>query len=306
MAGKLQFQFAGLDLSRPSSPHRKWFRIAMITLGTLVLALIYWAYLHHLTHGGRRVAPVVHAAPTAAVAQKNPAPAPTATTPVVAQTPTAPAPAVTAVPVQPAQPAVQPVVKSVTAPGVQISFAQPVRHTAPRQHTEQELLLMAGQTAFGNVMALAGKYPDSYGFMTEDYLDDAKLGDPIPIYTIAEEDRSKYRTGQPVQPLLKPCNRWVFPVMMGDRICCMVQVKKVGKEYVPGGGIKSLAQAWSKILENWPANQGYHPQLVVNPQIPGFYFTVPELSMPNMTDTVMMTYFNPCTSPADVILASWR
>ena len=311
MAVKLQFQFAGVDLSRPSSPHRKWFRMGLATIGVLTVSLAYWAYLHHLTHGSHRSVPVAHAAPAvppAIEAAKNTTPIPAATAPVVAQTPAEPASVATAAPVEsaPPVPVAKPVAASVTAPGVRISFDQPVQRVVTRQHTEQELLLMAGMTAFGNVMTVANKYPDAYGFNAEDFLGDAKLGDPIPVYTIDERDRANYRTGQPLKPLLKPCNRWVFPVMMGDRICCMVQVKKAGKEFVPGAGSKSLAMAWTKILENWPADQGYHPQLVVNPQIPGYYFTVPELSMPNMTDTVMMTYFNPCTSPADVILASWR
>jgi len=173
-------------------------------------------------------------------------------------------------------------------------------------HTEPELLQIAGLTAFESVMALADKYPDAYGFQAGDFLSDAKMGEAIPVYSIDEAARANYKSGQPVKPLLKPCNRWVFPVTLNGRLCCMVQVKKTDKEFVPGTGSKSLAMAWAKIQENWPAEKGYHPQLVVNPQIPGYYFTVPELPMPNMTDTVMMTYFNPCTSPADVILASWR
>ena len=86
----------------------------------------------------------------------------------------------------------------------------------------------------------------------------------------------------------------------------MVEVSQIGREYVPGKGNKSLGMAWNKILEKWPAEAGYHPLLVVNPDVPGYYFTVPELPEQNLTDTIQMFYFHPGTSPADVILASWR
>ena len=332
MPAKLQFQFAGVDLSRPSSPHRKWLRIGLISFGVLVASLAYYQYLHFLAHGPKGPVTAVSKAVTAASsasaktsaasvavasvtatrslkevaedgvkalgssllqAAKNAAPASAATVPVVSPTMTAP---VSAAPTA---------ATTATAPGVQITLKAPARR-APRAHTEPELLQMAGLTAFDNVMALADKYPDAYGFAAGDFLSDAKLGEPILVYSIDEASRANYKTGQPVKPLLKPCNRWVFPVTLNGRLCCMVQVRQTGKNFVPGSGSKALAMAWTKILENWPAEQGYHPQLVVNPQIPGYYFTVPELPMPNMTDTVMMTYFNPCTSPADVILASWR
>jgi hypothetical protein len=319
MAVKLQFQFAGVDLNRPSSPHRKWFRGGLVVMGALICALCYWAFIHHLTHGHTlTAAKISNSAPVVTTAVKTP---PAATVPVTSVAVTAPvvaeapAPVTTAV-VEPAPAAPSEVIPDIPAttvksapapaPGVQISFTKPAHQAPTRAHTEQELLLMAGMTGLGNVLATANKYPDAYGFAAGDFLGDAKLGDPIPVYTIDESARANYRSGQPINPLLKQSNRWVFPVTLGDRICCMVQVKKVGKEFVPGTGSKALAMAWSKILENWPMDQGYHPRLVVNPQIPGYYFTVPELPMPNMTDTVMMTYFNPCTSPADVILASWR
>jgi len=85
-----------------------------------------------------------------------------------------------------------------------------------------------------------------------------------------------------------------------------VEVNQVGHDYVPGKGNKSLAMAWGKIQEKWPVEEGFHPLLLVNAAVPGFYFTVPELPMQNITDTIEMFYLNPGTSPADVILASWR
>ncbi len=63
---------------------------------------------------------------------------------------------------------------------------------------------------------------------------------------------------------------------------------------------------YEKILEHWPVGEGYHPQLVINPNMPFYYFTVPELPEQNLTDTTRMLEFNPSLTPAAVILESWR
>ncbi len=166
--------------------------------------------------------------------------------------------------------------------------------------------MRAGEVAMGDMLTLAAKHPDAYGFRAEDTFQKATLGDPVPVYVVPEAKRASYHSGQPLKPYLKSANRWMFPVMCGNYICCMVEVKFDGHEYVSGTSSKSLAMAWNKIVEKWPAGEGFHPEIVVNPAVPGYYFTVPELPLPNVTDTVQMTYFNPDVSPADVILASWR
>ncbi len=205
----------------------------------------------------------------------------------------------------PRAPAAEPATVAVAAPTISIDAA-PAAPRPLRVHTDQERLLLAGQGAFANVIGLAGKYPDAYGFEAGDFLSDAKLGAPMPVYLIEETARANYKVGQPVKPLLKAAKQWVFPVLMGDRICCMVSVRQSSHDYVPGPCSRSLAMAWNKILEQWPAEEGYHPLLLVNPDIPGYYFTVPELPVQNITDTIEMFYHRPGISPADVILASWR
>lgn len=322
MALKFQFQFAGADFSRPSSPHRKWLRVGLISLAVVLSGLAYWGYLHHLTHGSRRpvvshVAPAVPAAAKVAMpdAVKPTEPAASPTLKKITDvsllavgnyliraakvSPATPV-ATTAVPSEPVA------VPAVASVAVVVSPTKTTTARPYRVHTDQERLVMAGQTAFDNVMDVANKYPDAYGFNAGDFLSDAKLGAPMQIYTIAESDRANYQSGQPVKPLLKAAKQWVFPVMLGDRICCMVEVKQTGHEYIPGMGNKSLAMAWNKINEKWPTEEGYHPLLVVNPDVPGYYFTVPELPEQNITDTVEMFYLHPGYSPADVILASWR
>jgi hypothetical protein len=204
----------------------------------------------------------------------------------------------------PAQPVAVPV-STMAAPVTYVVTTPKVYKTRPPA-TPQQRLQRAAQTALESMLSQASKYPDAYGFGPEDIFQEAKLGEAIPVYTIAETDRARYKVGQPVKPLLKPANQWVFPVLIGERICCMIQVQYTGREYVPGSSSKVLAMAWTKITDKWQAEDGYHPQLVMNPEVPGYYFTIPELPTPNMTDTIQMFYYHPALSPAEVILASWR
>ena len=310
MSLKFRLQLAGAELSQPSSPYRKWLRISLISTLSVLSVLGYCAYLHNLTHHkmsqATRVAPAVAVVPKAAAPQV-PSPAETPTAPTLKKTA---AEDLLAVANYLAPATVSPhAVESAPGAGATPKIYVPsplAAHRLYRVHTDQERLVTAGQTAFDNVMDMANKYPDAYGFQANDFLSDAKLGEPIPVYTIAENDRVNYQAGQPVKPLLKQAKQWVFPISMGDRICCMVEVMQVGREYIPGKGSKSLAMAWNKIQSKWPAEDGYHPLLVVNSEVPGYYFTVPELPQQNLTDTIEMFYLHPGTSPADVILASWR
>jgi len=313
---KFQFQFAGVDFSRPSSPYRKVLRVSLTVLAVVLAGLAYWGYLHHLTHHAQpvaRVSTAIAVKPAVTVAAATTL-AKAASTKIIAvgnvlvaavENASAKATATMAQPVSvaPSETAAQQVA---AAPVVVTTAPKPVLARPLRVRTDQERLLIAAQTAFANVIDHAGKYPDAYGFQVGDFLSDAKLGEAVPVYTIEESARANYQQGQPVKPLLKPAKRWVFPVLMGDRVCCMVEVNQVGHDYVPGKGNKSLAMAWGKIQEKWPVEEGFHPLLLVNAAVPGFYFTVPELPMQNITDTIEMFYLNPGTSPADVILASWR
>jgi hypothetical protein len=210
---------------------------------------------------------------------------------------------ITAPATQPQTVAVAPtsVPKSVNAAPV---VAKPVPHWRPL--TAEQRLARAGELAMENMLIKATKYPGAYGFRAEDTFEQAKLGQAIPIYTITDADRASYQPGQRIKPLLKATGQWMFPVLSGDHVCCMVSVKSEGHEYVPGDSSKALGEAWSVISEKWPAEAGFHPQLVVYSGMPGYYFTVPELPVPNVTDTIKMTMYQPDVSPADVILASWR
>jgi hypothetical protein len=180
----------------------------------------------------------------------------------------------------------------------------PPRPQAPL--TDDQKRLKAAQDKVDKLIDMAAKNPDTFGFAPDDKFDQMQLGDPIPVYTVMASDRDSYQDGQPIKSLLQPTREWLFPVMLDDQIRVMVPVRRIGKEYVAGTCSRALAMVYEKIQDRWPAAQGFHPQLVVNPNMTGYYFTVPELPTPNLTDTSAMFEYNPNLSPASVILASWR
>jgi hypothetical protein len=175
----------------------------------------------------------------------------------------------------------------------------------PQAMTVEQTRLKIAQDGFADVMNLANKYPDSYGFKPGEDLSAAQLGDPLPVHLLSQPGRMTYK-GQPVESLFKPAEEWLFPIILKNQIRFMVQVRYVGHDYVLGPGSRALALTYEKILSRWPTSEGFHPQLVIMSNQTGYYFTIPEMPGQNLTDTSRMFDFNPTLSPADIMLASWR
>ena len=187
----------------------------------------------------------------------------------------------------------------------QLPAQQVVSVPEPPPLTAAQKRLKIAEDGFDEAMSLAYQYPDRYGFGSDENLRAARLGKPIPVYQVAQTRRAHY-AGQPVASLLKPADEWIYPIILDNHIRFMVQVRYDGHRYVLGNGSRGLAMIYDKILERWPASEGYHPQLVINPNMPFYYFTIPELPEQNITDTTRMLDFNPSLTPAAVILESWR
>ena len=299
-----------------------------LTAASVVFGICYLLYLQHLAHGGWLPFPKFfhHAKPaTVAVAVAAPAVPSVAVVknPMVAiPVESAPAPvAQPAVPQTKSLPvATQPVTASPIArvvigkgiymqlPPAAIASQQSTLPAHPQNLSDADRLVQAGNEAFGNLIYMANSQRDACGFLPNDNLRHAQLGDPVPVYEIAAPDRAGYQSDKAVKPLLKATERWMFPVLVDSQIRCMLQVERNGHNYsyVPGSTSKTLGMAWNKILEKWPTTAGYHPQLLINPEMPGYYFTVPELAEQNITDTEKMLYSPGDLSPAAVSLASWR
>jgi hypothetical protein len=343
---KYQFQFLGagskLSLSPKRSrlqlgaaaasssaavipPARKRMHLGLVAgvFALCALSISYRYYLNRVTNG-RVAMPVraIAAVPAAAaIKPAAPAEAPATALPKALKQATdagvitlgtylveavkIPQPAQQTTPTIPVEPQAIPVA-SQAAPGFKVVASPPPPPRLPRVLTPEQKMTRAAQAAMVRMLEQANRYPDAYGFLASDDLAEVKLGKAIPLYSVEEQDRATYQSGAAIKPMLKEAQLWVYPVLVGDRICCMVEVTFDGHDYIPGEATKSLALAWNKINVKWPAAKGFHPLLVVNANIPGFFFTIPELPSPNLTDTDKMIGYRPTLSPADVILASWR
>jgi len=188
---------------------------------------------------------------------------------------------------------------------VPVSAQRSVRREA-KPLTDAQKRSQVAEAKLDSVIGMATTHPDVFGFASNERVDMAKLGEPIIVYSISLADRKNYEAGQPLKPIMQATNEWIFPVVLNGRTRYMLPVKRVGTEYVAQPGSRALAMVLEKIEERWPASEGYHPQLVVNPKIANYYFTIPELPEQNLTDTGDMFQYNASLSPASVILASWR
>jgi hypothetical protein len=305
----------------------KKYAFSVMLAGLFLTTFCYWRYLDRLTHV--RVpakASRSAAAHTAPVADKSkPAPQPDAQ-PATAKTGDQ-VQASNQVPAKVSTVGFADSLMSVLLPSAHAETIQPVmppaRKPTPRVEidtatvtapvlelpplTAAQKRWQVAQDGFAAVMSLAVKYPDPYGFRPDEDLEAARLGDPIPIYTIAPQGSLNY-LGQPLESLFQPADEWIFPIILGHHIRYMLQVRQDGEDYVPvpGHGSRALAMVYDRILARWPASAGFHPQLVILPNLPGYYFTVPELPGQNITDACRMFDLKPCLSPASVILAGWR
>ena len=152
-------------------------------------------------------------------------------------------------------------------------------------------------------MAMAVQRPDTYGFLPDDDLGKATLGGEIPIYTIKPLGHDKF-ANQQVNSLLQPLKEWFYPVILQNHVRFLVRVRYDNHDYAPGDGSRALAMSYDKILANWPPEKGFHPKLITVPNLPAYYFTVPELPKPNITDTDRMLDYTPDLSPASIVLAN--
>jgi len=122
----------------------------------------------------------------------------------------------------------------------------------------------------------AGERPN-YGFTANDALDQAYLGDPFRLNMIAPEALLAYKAGDPVAPLLTETDMWYFPVMIQDRIRCVLIVDHLdGAWQAVSLGQAALAKSLGEVRQRWPGALGYSPVLVAVFQARKYLVMVPE------------------------------
>lgn len=168
----------------------------------------------------------------------------------------------------------------------------------------------AAQNGFDELMEKAAHAKDTYGFKTDDVLNDAVMGEPMAVYTVSKQNVLAYSAGQDLEPILELSGRWLIPINIHGSFRAFVEISQTPTNtFVTKTGSPSAARVWKTIVKRWPAEKNFHPKLVVYRDIPGYFFTIPEIDPQNMTDIVQIVceIDKPATlSPAAVIISSWR
>jgi hypothetical protein len=168
----------------------------------------------------------------------------------------------------------------------------------------------AALSGLDDLLEKAERSRDIYGFKADDHLGQADLGEPIPIYTVNGEEAGNYLQGQEIEPLLQESGHWLVPVRVDGSFRAFIEVYKTRTNtFVAKTGSLTAARVWKKIIKRWPPEKNFHPKLVIRSDVPGYFFTIPEIDPQNMTDIVQITseVDKPAMlSPALVILHSWR
>jgi len=171
-------------------------------------------------------------------------------------------------------------------------------------------IVSAAEPKFDDLVDRAFRSKAAYGFESDDSLDAAELGEPVPLYTVNEKDASGYSGSQDIGSVLKESGRWLVPVNVNGALRTFIEVSETSNNVFEATGTSVIAaRVWKTIVARWPAEKNFHPRLVIHPGIPGYFFTVPEVYPPNMTDIVQILaeVDKPATlSPAPVTLHSWR
>jgi len=200
---------------------------------------------------------------------------------------------------------------SIVQPGAAPRAASPSPVRPPRRDPLKQAVLDAAQPRFDDLIDRALRAKSAYGFETDDDLNLAELGDPLPVYTVSEKDAAAFAPGQKIDAVLKVSGTWLVPVnVSGSGLRTFIEVTRQSDNTFEGGRASVItARVWKTINARWPANKNFHPKLVTYPGIPGYFFTVPEIEPQNLSDIVVILseVDHPATlSPAAVTLHSWR
>jgi hypothetical protein len=123
-----------------------------------------------------------------------------------------------------------------------------------------------------------------YGFTKTDSLDKATLGDPFNLHTITPDALLNYSGDVPVASILTTTDLWYFPVMMQNKVRCILVVDYLDGEWQAVSlGYANLAKSLNQVRRNWPAASGYNPVLIAVFQAKKFLVTIPEAPGENLT-----------------------
>ncbi|KPJ49841.1 MAG: hypothetical protein AMJ41_02230, partial [candidate division Zixibacteria bacterium DG_27] len=102
-----------------------------------------------------------------------------------------------------------------------------------------------------------------YGFSNEAEFAQARLGEPLRVYTIVPDNISNYIPGTDLTSLLTATNLWYFPVLCFGEARTILTVDLVKGEWrAVAIGSSGLAKEVQKLRLRWPSSDGYEHTFV--------------------------------------------
>jgi hypothetical protein len=126
---------------------------------------------------------------------------------------------------------------------------------AARQAAEQ------GLSSF--LQAIPAQDLAHFNFSDPKELEQATLGEPFLIYTIAPESILMYQANTPVESIIVPTSVWYFPVLINGETRTLLMVDMInGGWKAVGIGSSGIAKQWAAVDTTRCSAAGYTPRFV--------------------------------------------
>lgn len=111
--------------------------------------------------------------------------------------------------------------------------------------------------------AIPVQYLGYFNFSNPQELEQAILGTPFRMYTIAPQDILNYQAGTPVSQILVPRTVWFFPVVVNGESRTLLEVQLMkGVWQAVGIGNSGTAKLWAIAQKAWHTVEGYESVFV--------------------------------------------
>ncbi len=132
---------------------------------------------------------------------------------------------------------------------------------------------------------------EELGFSPSDDLSDLHLGKPFELQILNPNEIVKKDAENNVQKLLVRSGQWYFPLISQNRTVSLLSVVERSKASGLSGsvwvadslGMPKVANEWNAVTTKWPLQKGYTPMLIMFPPNGQYFFTIPQVSFPNLT-----------------------
>ena len=102
-----------------------------------------------------------------------------------------------------------------------------------------------------------------YGFSAQQEIDQAKLGEPIRVYTITPDKVIDYEQGAVFISIISSTNLWLVPILSQGETKTLLTVDRMnGKWKAVAIGSAGLAKQLDEVEISWPSSDGYEHMLV--------------------------------------------